>query len=87
MTFPSTTSREKWISGRWSPRGLEVKRRRSFYFCEKCVISSSWGLFFEGVFSKHGGLLRIMAGCEKSNMEHESESDSTGPFSIFIIIV
>ena len=54
--------------------GLEVKRRRSFCFYEDCLRSSSWGLFFEGGFTKYGGLLMIMAGCEKSYMEHESES-------------
>ena len=30
--FSTTTTEEKWRTGRWSPGGLEVKRRRSFYF-------------------------------------------------------
>ena len=38
--------------------------RRNFYFCANCLISNSWSQFFEGVFSKYGGLLRIMTGCE-----------------------
>ena len=37
LDFPSKTPEGEWNTGRRSPRGWEVKRGRSFYFCENCV--------------------------------------------------
>ena len=56
--------------------GLEAKRRRSFYFCEDCLISCNWGLFFEGGFTKYGGLLMMMAGCENHTWSMKVKVDS-----------
>ena len=42
------------------PKGVVGEEEEKLLF----LISNSWSQFFEGVFSKYGGLLRIMAGCE-----------------------
>ena len=49
------------------------------------MIPSSWGLFFEGVSAKYGGLLRIMTGSLIPSMKHESESGQYLCGFIFII--
>ena len=61
-TFLQHHQKESGYSGRWSLGGLEVKRKSNFYFCAKCLITSSWSLFFEGDFTKYGGLLMMMTG-------------------------
>ena len=46
----STTTEGEWRTGRWSPGGLEVKRRRSFNFWAGGLLSATgvcvwWGAF------------------------------------------
>ena len=74
--FSSTTSEEKWISGRWSPGGLEVKRRRSFNFQAGGSIFSCWSLCLVGCFSPSvvtspylwPGARRFLTSCKKAKV-------------------
>ena len=47
LDFPLQHLKESGNTGRRSPRGWEVKRRRNFYFYEHCVISNSWSQTLE----------------------------------------
>ena len=45
------------------PKGVGGEEEEKLFFVN-FFISNNRSQFFEGVFSKYGGLLRIMAGCE-----------------------
>ena len=72
--FSSTTSEEKWISGRWSPGRLEVKRKRIFNFQAggSMLLESVFG----GVlFTQCGDIPLLMTGSNNLNCMQESESE------------
>ena len=72
----STPSEGEWITGRWSPEGWEVQRRRgALISMQEVWFQASGACAWRGEFAKFGDIPLLMAGGKTPLKLHKNESD------------